>query len=335
MGIDTEALAKLQADFQRVTGKPCPDFNCPILNAFGVGSRGLMDGHILPQSIQTASRATVIQRADVDNDFGKVEAVLCDYLNRPFYEVRELYKRARNLTITGSSGIPSKAFFASKNAKPPYPQVPLADKHGEIIASPFVKTSMDKQHEYDGPVDVEGELVFSIPALAVSLIKSAHLALFKLLGYEWVFCQSGQYIGMLLATVVGRDADAVEVKQVASELPNCFMLLKETTLPDDTLSTQGIIFHYDYYDGPGHPAEHGKDAWAVSCWFNTNGHLWTVMLPFSIRPDGFDDAIKKYKRYMSEPAERHTAYRGQVRSDGNIEHCREGQNVFFPDTMEV
>jgi hypothetical protein len=209
MSIDAAELARLQSDYHRVTGKPCPDFYCPIRNEMGTGSRGLMDGHILPKSILTASRATVIQRADVDNDFGKIEAVLCDFLNRPYYEVKELYKRARQLTITGSGGKPAEAFFASKKAKPPYPRVPLADKHGQIIASPFVRTPMDRKGEYDGPVDVEGELMFSIPALAVSLIKSAHLALFKLLGYEWVFGESGQYVGKLLAGVIGCSHEGV------------------------------------------------------------------------------------------------------------------------------
>jgi hypothetical protein len=165
MSINVEELTKLQADFQRVTGKPRPDFYCPILNEFGMGPRGLIDGHILPQCIQSASRATVIQRADVDNGFGTIEAVLCNFLNRPYYEVTEHYKRARGLTITGSSGSPAPAFFPSKKASPPFPQIGLTDKKGEIIAAPFVKTSIDRMNEFDGPVNVEGEIVFSVPAL--------------------------------------------------------------------------------------------------------------------------------------------------------------------------
>jgi hypothetical protein len=126
MSIDANALAKLQANYQRVTGQRCPDFFCPITNEFGTVPRGLMDGHILPQCIQSASRATVIQRADVDNCFGKFEAVLCNFLNRPSYDVQELYKRAMSLTITGSSGSPAPAFFSSKRANPPFPTAILS-----------------------------------------------------------------------------------------------------------------------------------------------------------------------------------------------------------------
>jgi len=239
MSINAEALTKLQSDFLRVTGKKCPDFYCPIMNEFGMGPRGLMAGHILPQCIQSASRATVIQSADVHNGFGKIEAVLCNFLNRPYYEVTELYKRARGLTITGSSGVPAPAFFPKKKAAPPFPQISLTDQKGEIIAVPFVKTSMDRMNEFDGPVDVEGEIVFSVPALVVSLIKSAHLALFKLTGYEWVLNPAGQYIGKRLAKLVDHDADAEAIKQLANELPNCFKMVPGPAVSEDTLSSRG------------------------------------------------------------------------------------------------
>src|SRR5271166_181350 len=105
MSINPDELTRLKSDFQQVTGNNCPTFYCPILNEFGEGS-GLIDGHILPQCVKTASRATVIQRADVDNPFGVIEADLCNFLNRPFYDIKELYSRSRWLTVTGKDGKP-------------------------------------------------------------------------------------------------------------------------------------------------------------------------------------------------------------------------------------
>ena len=242
MAISAEALAKLQADYQRVTGVPCPEFYCPIMNQSETGTRGLMDGHILPQCIKSAARATVIQRADVDNVFGKIEAVLGDSLNRPHYDLPELYKRAQGLTITGMSGSPAPAFFASPKASPPFPQIGLTDKKGATIAAPFVKTPVGRAAEYDGPVDVEGELVWSVPALAVSLIKSAHLALFRLVGYRWVFDPAGQYVGRQLAIVVERNADAEAVKQVAQELPNGFRIVPGQADSQDTLASRRLAW---------------------------------------------------------------------------------------------
>ena len=62
MSIDPNELTRLRSDFQQVTGNNCPTFYCPILNEFGEGS-GLIDGHILPQCVRSASRATVIQKS--------------------------------------------------------------------------------------------------------------------------------------------------------------------------------------------------------------------------------------------------------------------------------
>ena len=79
------------------------------------------------------------------------------------------------LTVTGKDGTPVSAFFASPKSSPPYPILELS-KRGNTIASPYIKISREKIDDFRGEVDVEGELVFSPSALAVSLVKSAHLA---------------------------------------------------------------------------------------------------------------------------------------------------------------
>jgi hypothetical protein len=126
MSIDPAELQRLRADFERVTGRACPDFYCPVMHEFGGGPEGLMNGHILPQGVKYASRATVIQRHDVDNSFSQIESDLCNFLNLPYDELNELYRKAKGLTITGSSGSPAQAFFASKKATPPFPVVSYA-----------------------------------------------------------------------------------------------------------------------------------------------------------------------------------------------------------------
>ena len=152
MSIDPNELTRLKSDYENVTGNSCPTFYCPILNEFGEGS-GLMDGHILPRSIRSASRATVIQRADVDNPFGVIEADLCTFLNKPLYDLKELYRRSRRLTVTGRDGTSLPAFFASPKSSPPYPMIELSSG-GEHIASPHIKTSGEKMDKFRGEVDV-------------------------------------------------------------------------------------------------------------------------------------------------------------------------------------
>ena len=87
-----------------------------------------------------------------------------------------------SLTITGSSGSPAQAFLSSKRAKTPFPKVGLTYNDGQVIAAPFVKTPMNRITDLDGPVEVEGELVFPVPALMVSMIKAAHLGAVQTFG---------------------------------------------------------------------------------------------------------------------------------------------------------
>jgi hypothetical protein len=332
MGVNAGELEKLRADYQRVKGAECPDYYCPILNEFGQGPRGLVDGHIVPECIQFADRTTVIQRADVDNDFGKIEAVLCNFLNRPFYDIQGLYKRLTSLTITGSSGTPAQAFFSSKKAAPPFPQIVLTDKNGEPIAAPFAKVPADQMNEFEGPVEIEGEIIFSIPALIVSLVKSAHLALFKLLGYRWVLHESGQYISTRLGRVVRNRVDAESVRQLADELPRkCFRMKPGKAFDVDTMSSRVLMFHYDYYDGKGHPCESGLDAWGVSCLLTFNGCSFTITLPFTFLPNGLEAAFNRYRHYLTEPAAKHSVYTGQLESDGVLSHAKIGHTLTYGD----
>ena len=325
MSINPDELTRLKSDFQQVTGNNCPTFYCPILNEFGEGS-GLIDGHILPQCVRSASRATVIQRADVDNPFGVIEAGLCNFLNKPLFDLEELYRLSKRLTVTGKDGIPVPAFFASPKSSPPYPMIELS-KGGETIASPHIKTSGEKMDEFRGEVDVEGELVFSPSALAVSLIKSAHLALFKLMGYRWVFDPAGQNVGAALARIVRSRVSREAVKNLSDELPNCFNWLREEASSDDTLSSRMIVFHFDNYDGSDNPFQQGMETWGLSCQFRMNEHLFLVTLPFSSNRQAEDVVLNRYRRFMTEEGRRHSACVGWVRLDGEIEVSKEPRNV--------
>jgi hypothetical protein len=320
MSINLDELTRLKSDYQSVTGRVCPEFYCPILNTFGEGT-GLMDGHILPKCVRSASRATVIQRADVDNPFGVIEAGLCNFLNKPLFDLEELYRLSKRLTVTGKDGIPVPAFFASPKSSPPYPMIELS-KGGETIASPHIKTSGEKMDEFRGEVDVEGELVFSPSTLAVSLIKAAQLALFKHMGYRWVFHPSGQYVGSALANVVRQRMDQKAVRNVFDELPNCFNWLPGGSIIEDTIKDRQIIIHFEYYEGSCHPLENQMDCWGLSCVFHMNDHSFVVTLPYSFQRRPVKDVLDRYRESLTGEGVRHSTYFGWVRPDGEIEHSK-------------
>ena len=325
MSIDPDELSRLKFNYQSVTGKGCPSFYCPILNECGEGT-GLIDGHILPQGIRSASRATVIQRADVDNPFGVIEADLCKFINKPLFDLEELYRRSKRLTVTGKTGTPMSAFFASPKSSPPYPMIALS-KGGETITSPYIKTTKEKMEEFRGEVDVEGELVFSQSALAVSLIKSAHLALFKLMGYRWVLDPAGQYVGSALANLARNRMNRDGVKGLSDELPNCFNWLRDEASSEDTLSSRMIVFHFDKYEESENPFELGRETWGLSCLFRINVHLFLVTLPFSSSGQAVDVTLNRYRRFLTAEGVKHSACVGRVRLDGEIEVSEKRMNV--------
>lgn len=327
MSIDPNELTNLKSDYQRVTGDSCPSFYCPILNEFGEGN-GLIDGHILPKSIRSASRATVIQRADVDNPFGIIEADLCNFLNRPLYDIKELYRRSKRLTVTGRDGIPVPAFFASPKSSPQFPKIELSNG-GETIAIPHIKTSSEKMDEFRGHVDVEGELVFSLSALAASLIKSAHLALFKLMGYRWVLDPAGQYVGSALANLVRNRVSREVVKSLSDELPSCFSWLRDEATSEDTLSSRMIVIHFDYCDRSANPLQQGMESWGLSCVFRMNEHLFLVTLPFSSNRTNVNVTLNRYRRFLTEEGMRHSACTGWMRHDGGIEFSKHPMNMII------
>lgn len=133
MAINDAELRWFQENYREVTGRPSPGFYCPILNEFRDVAE-LMDGHVLPEAIKSASRATVIQVGSVDSYFGgTIEDDLSKFLNLPLYDIAELLGRAKNLTLTGAGGLTAETFPASPKSSPPFPKFSLKDDQGRTI----------------------------------------------------------------------------------------------------------------------------------------------------------------------------------------------------------
>ena len=257
----------------------------------------------------------------MDNPFGVIEAGLCNFLNKPLFDLEELYRLSKRLTVTGKDGIPVPAFFASPKSSPPYPMIELS-KGGETIASPHIKTSGEKMDEFRGEVDVEGELVFSPSALAVSLIKSAHLALFKLMGYRWVFDPTGQYVGSALARSCDSGWPRRQSGTLSDELPNCFNWLPGGSITGATINDRLIILHFENFEGSGHPLENQIDCCGLSCVFHMNDHNFVVTLPYSFQRRPVKDVLDRYRESLTGDGVRHSTCFGWVRPDGEIEHSK-------------
>jgi hypothetical protein len=63
-----QELERLRGDYHRSTGRPFRWFYCPLL--FRDDDVELCKGHVLNQGFVGATRATTVQRKDIDNFYG-------------------------------------------------------------------------------------------------------------------------------------------------------------------------------------------------------------------------------------------------------------------------
>lgn len=180
----------MRLDAFRHIGEPVPDFYCPITLRHGYGDEALINGHILNQKIKSASRATVIQVGDVDGYFGRtIEPDFVNFANVHYLTPQEFVRRATEFSVTDrQTGRAFSSFAASPKSDPRkagFPVLPLKDHTGSVFAQRFIRAS-PADLEVVETLRVESVFVMSEPAIIGTLLKSAYLAMFRMLGYSWV-----------------------------------------------------------------------------------------------------------------------------------------------------
>jgi hypothetical protein len=196
--VSQEQLGQLRDDYASVTGeKSLSHFYCPVL--FRDEDVQLCDGHIINAALPGACRKTVIQREDVDNFFGIIEA--------------EFITLVRSHSMSFEDMIFDKSMSAA--VRPRFTIGGNAVEHYRWHNTTLPTThtlftfegSGDRQMEFvvkkpstsiGGMLD--NEFAFSAernyrPEATATLIKSAHLILFHLFGYRYVLSAAGRLIG--------------------------------------------------------------------------------------------------------------------------------------------
>jgi len=193
MAIDATELQRLNLQYRDLTGQTVRNYVCPITLQDRPGEE-LCKGHILNQSLVKASRAHVIQYKDVDNCFGQsIEPHLVKWLNLPFAKPEDLVKMAKTLTITGPDGQKIDTFWANKAAKEKFQQIGLYRPDGSTFASPFLKNVKLPPGQYK-QAEIVWNLTLSNASILGSLLKAAHLAMFRMIGYSWVLNPAGDKV---------------------------------------------------------------------------------------------------------------------------------------------
>jgi hypothetical protein len=197
----TKLSAKLQAmcsDFEEVTGKSFSHYFCPILLVDE--KTELCEAHIVNKAFPNTARSWTIQRKDVDGFFGR-------HFESEFLKIE--YK-VNNMS-------PDQVVFNSQLAKIFRPSINIRDKpvgyyytNGEVPSyhSKFIFSSQketpslvlkvapgkieEQTFQDDFQIEINNDLRLSS---LVSLLKSAYLTLFEMLGYRYSLSVAGITIG--------------------------------------------------------------------------------------------------------------------------------------------
>lgn len=196
-------VEQLRAAFEKETGRSFTHFFCPILHSDE--PEKLCKGHIIPKAFGTCN-IWVPQRADIDNFYGSVAeadfiAAVQDRSKTPFEKWVDPTLRKRHRPCIEFGGVRLPHYFPNEHVGAPgHTSVQVVGNNGETICNVVVKMSPQAMKSLPGntlTIAVERDYR---PALVASLLKAAHLTLFRMLGYNHVFSPDGEQLAHILRT---------------------------------------------------------------------------------------------------------------------------------------
>lgn len=194
-------ISKYRSDYEALTGTTFEHFFCPILHVDD--NTELCRGHIIPESFGS-SNEWVPQRKDVDNFFGAVAEAkfLFAVEDRRMSPIqawldRTARKRHRPVLVHGSEILPH--YFPETSQKVVgHTPVQVVDVDGRCAGTVVIKKDHPSLKELDGKkIHVVIERDYR-PAVIASLLKAAHLTLFRMLGYSHAFSTTGLWLASIL-----------------------------------------------------------------------------------------------------------------------------------------
>ncbi|WP_420462869.1 hypothetical protein [Candidatus Palauibacter sp.] len=269
-------LRLLNADYREVAGRGPQTFYCPIL--YRDEEAELCRAHIVNESFPESDRKWTIQRADVDSWFGSMfEADFVKLKYREKLKVLdvladpELTRQLRpKFTLDGEE----VEHYAVTGPVPDRFSPVLVDHESEpielVLKVPPEELLKGERKQWD----VAFEQDLRLPAL-VSLLKSAHLTLFHLVGYRYALSAGGRFLGRKVLgdffdrTVELSRSDALlEARNHFKEFRNLVRPIVPPTTDLAGTVTDGL-FHLCRYSG----------GWAKAVFVRTGEHLHTVLVP--------------------------------------------------------
>jgi hypothetical protein len=197
----SKRIEELRLDFAAECGKPFEHFFCPMLMRDEPAE--MCRAHIVNEALG-ACDDWVPQRKDVDNFFGSaVEADLVTIIRNKGKKLTDILRDTKVKGKIKPKLLDNETVIGHYFPKPGAPSVgghtvaKLID-NGQSICNLAIKKA-----ENDLLSLTDSDLAFVIdadfqPEVTASMIKAAHLTLFKLFGYKHVFSVTGCYLASIL-----------------------------------------------------------------------------------------------------------------------------------------
>lgn len=189
-------LNDLNDDYKDVTGFEFKHFYCPIL--FTDEKARLCQAHIINKALPDSGYSWTVQRADVDSFFGR-------HFEADFVLLKEKGLHTPEQVLVDkrlAKQLKPKFFVDNQPVEFYYPDGDIPENHSRIrifsqdeskeLALKRTPEEMDSSLHHDWEVRIEHNL--NLAAL-VSLIKTAHLTLFHMLGYRHPLSAGGRFVG--------------------------------------------------------------------------------------------------------------------------------------------
>lgn len=291
-------IDRIREDYSNNCGHPFKYFYCPIL--FKDEDTRLCIAHIINTAFPNSARAWTVQREDVDNFFGsKFESDFTNLKHSKKYSADEVLCDPSLSKVLKPEilidGKPVDYYYPRNNVPNQHSNVTI-EKNGNATEIALKMQPEDVLAKINGDWHIDISKDLRLSAL-VSLIKSAHLTLFEILGYRYALSAGGSFVGK---QILGDFYELNKSKGKSEVLKNALSYFHDfehmvRPLKSNNLGFQGTISDKQLLTCQ----DHNNNTWALIVFIRINKDLHAVLIPI------FDniDSIPKFLEFLKNDKE--------------------------------
>lgn len=320
-------LSVLKSDYEATAKESWEYFFCPIL--YRDEEAELCRAHVINEGFQDADRSWTIQRKDVDNFYGSLfeaDFLAMERVGSPLIEEaltdRNVSRQFPPELVLDEEVV--EHYYAPNPEIVPLSHTTLEFHINDRIVPMALKLSPDEvEKSLGGRWQVRVEKDIRIPAL-VSLLKSAHLTLFRRLGYRYALSSAGYHLGREVLGEFFLEARGLErgtaLEMAESHFRPYASAVRPLILPPQDFQgtlTDGLLLACGTELPP----------WALMVMIRFSGQLHSVIVPTLM--DGESAAL--FDRFLGSPFPKIAVRNTQIHDD-RFEMSPEYEIIEWPET---